>query len=134
MGLIKILAKTYGNYFLTVQGVKVMKTIKKDDNAVVGLGKLFIADKLMDTARWLIKAEDKKWNFSGQFLLFFLSNQLLELWNSCGWSSLLQSNCYSIRYYLRYWIGSLNLFRWSSKSWGTSRSCTTSFLISLHMV
>lgn len=60
MGLIKTLAKTYGNYFLTMQGVKVMKTIKKDDNAVVGLGKLFIADKLMDTARWLIKPEDKK--------------------------------------------------------------------------
>ena len=60
MGLIKILAKTYGNYFLTVQGVKVMKTIKKDDHAVVGLGKLFIADKLMDTARWLIKPEDNK--------------------------------------------------------------------------
>lgn len=60
MGLIKTLAKTYGNYFLTVQGVKVMKTIKKDDNVVVGLGKLFIVDKLMDTARWLIKPEDKK--------------------------------------------------------------------------
>ena len=60
MGLIKILAKTYGNYFLTVQGVKVMKTIKKDDHAVVGFGKLFITDKLMDTARWLIKPEDKK--------------------------------------------------------------------------
>ena len=60
MGLIKILAKTYGNYFLTMQGVKVMKTIKKDDHAVVGLGKLFIADKLMDTARWLIKPEDRK--------------------------------------------------------------------------
>ena len=60
MGLIKTLAKTYGNYFLTMQGVKVMNTIKKDDNAVVGLGKLFIADKLMDTARWLIKPEDKK--------------------------------------------------------------------------
>lgn len=60
MGLIKTLAKIYGNYFLTVQGVKVMKTIKKDDNAVVGLGKLFIADKLIDTARWLIKPEDKK--------------------------------------------------------------------------
>ena len=60
MGLIKTLAKTYGNYFLTVQGVKVMKTIKKDDNAVVGFGKLSIADKLMDTARWLIKPEDKK--------------------------------------------------------------------------
>ena len=60
MGLIKTLAKTYGNYFLTMQGVKVMRTIKKDDNVVVGLGKLFIADKLMDTARWLIKSEDKK--------------------------------------------------------------------------
>ena len=60
MGLIKTLAKTYGNYFLTMQGVKVMKTIKKDDHAVVGLGKLFIADKLMDTARWLIKPEDRK--------------------------------------------------------------------------
>ena len=60
MGLIKTLAKIYGNYFLTMQGVKVMRTIKKDDNVVVGLGKLFIADKLMDTARWLIKPEDKK--------------------------------------------------------------------------
>ena len=60
MGLIKTLAKTYGNYFLTMQGVKVMKTIKKDDNIVVGFGKLFIADKLMDTARWLIKPENRK--------------------------------------------------------------------------
>ena len=60
MGPIKAFAKIYGNYFLTVQGVKVMKTIKKDDNVVVGLGKLFIADKLMDTARRLIKPEDKK--------------------------------------------------------------------------
>ena len=60
MGLIKTLAKTYGNYLLTVQGVKVMKTIKKDDNAVVGFGKLFVADKLMDTAQWLIKPEDRK--------------------------------------------------------------------------
>ena len=60
MGLIKTLAKTYGNYFLTMQGVKVMKTIKKDDHAVVGLGKLFIADKLMDTARWLIKPEERE--------------------------------------------------------------------------
>ena len=60
MGLIKTLAKTYGNYFLTMQGVKVMKTIKKDDHAVVGLGKLFIADKLMDTARWLIKPEGRE--------------------------------------------------------------------------
>ena len=60
MGLIKTLAKTYGNYFLTMQGVKVMRAIKKDDFAVVSLGKLFIADKLMDTARWLIKPEDRK--------------------------------------------------------------------------
>ena len=60
MGLIKTLAKTYGNYILTMQGVKVMKTIKKDDNVVVGLGKLFIADKLMDTARWLIKPEERE--------------------------------------------------------------------------
>ncbi|HGR8727951.1 TPA: hypothetical protein ACL6Q6_001469 [Streptococcus pneumoniae] len=51
MNPIKAFAKIYGNYFLTVQGVKVMKTIKKDDHVVVGLGKLFIADKLMDTAR-----------------------------------------------------------------------------------
>ncbi|HEV9624850.1 TPA: hypothetical protein VZW01_001843 [Streptococcus pneumoniae] len=79
MGLIKTLAKIYGNYFLTVQGVKVMKTIKKDDHVVVGLGKLFIADKLMDTARWLIKPEDKKRNFSGDFLPLFLSNRLLGL-------------------------------------------------------
>ncbi|VIP21879.1 Uncharacterised protein [Streptococcus pneumoniae] len=42
MGLIKTLAKIYGNYFLTVQGVKVMKTIKKDDNAVVGLGNFLL--------------------------------------------------------------------------------------------
>lgn len=79
MNPIKAFAKIYGNYFLTVQGVKVMKTIKKDDHVVVGLGKLFIADKLMDTARWLIKPEEREWNFSGQFLLFFLSNRLLGL-------------------------------------------------------
>ena len=60
MGLIKVLAKTYGNYFLIMQGIKVMKTIKKDDNAVVGFGKLFVADKLMDTDQWLIKPEDRK--------------------------------------------------------------------------
>ena len=60
MGLIKILVKTYGNYFLTMQCLKVMKTIKKDGHAVVGLGKLFIADKLMDTARWLIKPEERE--------------------------------------------------------------------------
>ncbi len=55
-----------------------MKTIKKDDNAVVGLGKLFIADKLMDTARWLIKPEDKNEIF-WDFLPLFLSNRLLGL-------------------------------------------------------
>ncbi|WP_261080421.1 hypothetical protein [Streptococcus mitis] len=60
MGPIKAFAKIYGNYFLTMQGVKVMKTIKKDDNVIVGLGKLFIADKLMDMARWLIKPEERE--------------------------------------------------------------------------
>ena len=60
MGLIKMLAKTYGNYFFTMQSIKVMKTIKKDDNLVVGLGKLFLVDKLMDTAQWLMKPEDKE--------------------------------------------------------------------------
>ncbi|CKD66684.1 hypothetical protein [Streptococcus pneumoniae] len=60
MGLIKTLAKIYGNYFLTVQGVKVMKTIKKADHVVVGLGKLFIADKLMDTAPGGIKPEERE--------------------------------------------------------------------------
>jgi len=60
MGLIKILAKTYGNYFFTMQGIKVMKTMKKDDNIAVGLGKLFLADKLMDTAQWLAKPEEKE--------------------------------------------------------------------------
>ena len=60
MGLIKMLAKTYGNYFFTMQSIKVMKTMKKDDNLVVGLGKLFLVDKLMDTSQWLIKPEDKE--------------------------------------------------------------------------
>ncbi len=60
MGLIKMLAKTYGNYFFTMQSIKVMKTMKKDDNLVVGLGKLFLIDKLMDTAQWLMKPEDKE--------------------------------------------------------------------------
>ena len=60
MNPIKAFAKIYGNYFWTMQGVKVMKTIKKDDNVVVGLGKLFIADKLMDMARWLIKPEERE--------------------------------------------------------------------------
>ena len=60
MGLIKMLAKTYGNYFFTMQGLKVMKTMKKDDNLVVGLGKLFLVDKLMDTAQCFAKSDDKE--------------------------------------------------------------------------
>ena len=60
MGIIKILAKTYGNYFLTTQAIKVAETMKKDDNIVVGLGKLFLAEKLMDTAQWLMIPEDKE--------------------------------------------------------------------------
>ena len=60
MGIIKVLAKTYGNYFLTTQALKVAETMKKDDNIVVGLGKLFLAEKLMDTAQWLMKPEDKE--------------------------------------------------------------------------
>ena len=72
MGPIKAFAKIYGNYFLTVQGVKVMKTIKKDDNVVVGLGKLFIADKLMDTARWLIKPEERMKFFLGLLAIIFI--------------------------------------------------------------
>ena len=55
-----------------MQGVKVMKTIKKDDHAVVGFGKLFITDKLMDTARWLIKPEDRKWNFLSLLAILFI--------------------------------------------------------------
>ena len=34
--------------------------MKKDENIVVGLGKLFLVDKLMDTATWLMKPEDKE--------------------------------------------------------------------------
>ena len=79
MGLIKILAKTYGNYFLTMQGVKVMRTIKKDDNVVVGLGKLFIADKLMDTGSVAHQARGERMKFFWVFLPFFLSNRLLGL-------------------------------------------------------
>jgi len=60
MGPIKAFAKIYGNYFLTMQGVKVMKTIKKDDNVVVGLGKLFIADKLMDTAPRALPPQERE--------------------------------------------------------------------------
>lgn len=72
MNPIKAFAKIYGNYFLTVQGVKVMKTIKKADHVVVGLGKLFIADKLMDTARWLIKPEERERNFFGLLAILFI--------------------------------------------------------------
>ncbi|CAG5212013.1 Uncharacterised protein [Streptococcus pneumoniae] len=78
MGLIKTLAKIYGNYFLTVQGVKVMKTIKKDDHVVVGLGKLFIADKLMDRLGGSLSQRRENEIFL-VFLLFFLSNRLLRL-------------------------------------------------------
>ena len=60
MGIIKVLAKTYGNYVLTRQALKVAETMKKDDNIVVALGKLFLAEKLMDTAQWLMKPEDKE--------------------------------------------------------------------------
>ena len=60
MGIIKVLAKTYGNYFLTKQALKVAETMKKDDNIIVGLGKLFLAEKIMDTATRLMKPEDKE--------------------------------------------------------------------------
>lgn len=60
MGIIKVLAKTYGNYLLTTQALKVAETMKKDDNIVVALGKLFLAEKLMDTAQWLMIPEDKE--------------------------------------------------------------------------
>ena len=60
MGIITVLAKTYGNYLLTRQALKVAETIKKDENTVVSLGKLLLVDKLMDTATWLMKPEDKK--------------------------------------------------------------------------
>lgn len=60
MGFIKVLAKIYGNYLLTRQALKVAETMKKDENIVVGLGKLFLAEKLMDTATWLMKPEDKE--------------------------------------------------------------------------
>ena len=60
MGFIKILAKTYGNYFFVMQSVKVLKNMKKDDNARVGFGKVLLADKLMDVAQWLAKPDDKE--------------------------------------------------------------------------
>lgn len=60
MGFIKVLAKTYGNDLLTWQTLTVAETIKKDETIVVGLGKLFLVDQLMDTATWLMKPEDKE--------------------------------------------------------------------------
>ena len=60
MEFIKVLAKTYGNDLLTTQALTVAATIKKDENTVVSLGKLFLVDKLMDTATWLMKPEDKE--------------------------------------------------------------------------
>ena len=80
MGIVKILAKTYGNYFLTTQAIKVAETMKKDENIVVGLGKLFLVDKLMDTATWLIRPEDNKWTF---FLRRVTLKKMRETSKSC---------------------------------------------------
>lgn len=55
-----MLVKTYGNDLLTTQALTVTETIKKDETIVVGLGKLFLVDQLMDTATWLMKPEDKE--------------------------------------------------------------------------
>lgn len=60
MGIITVLAKTYGNYLLTRQALKVAETIKKDENTVVSLGKIVLVDKLMDTATWLMKPEERE--------------------------------------------------------------------------
>ena len=60
MGFIKILAKTFGNYFFVMQSIKVLKNMKKDDNALVGFGKVLIADKLIDGAQGLAKPDDKE--------------------------------------------------------------------------
>ena len=60
MGFIKVLAKTYGKYLLTTQALKVAETIKKDENTVVSLGKIVLVDKLMDTATWLMKPEERE--------------------------------------------------------------------------
>ena len=60
MEFIKVLAKTYGNDLLTTQALTVAETIKKDENTVVSLGKLVLVDKLMDTATWSMKPEDKE--------------------------------------------------------------------------
>ena len=55
-----MLAKTYGNDLLIRQALTAAETIKKDKNTVVSLGKLFLVDKLKDTATWLMKPEDKE--------------------------------------------------------------------------
>ena len=60
MGFIKILTKTYGNYFFVMQSIQVQKNMKRDDNALVGFGKVLLADKLMDVAQWLAKTDDKE--------------------------------------------------------------------------
>lgn len=60
MGIITVLAKTYGNDLLTTQALTVAETIKKDENTVVSLGKLVLVDQLMDTAIWLMKPENKE--------------------------------------------------------------------------
>ena len=61
---------------MTMQGVKVMKTIKKDDNAVVGLGKLFIADKFNGYGSVAHQARGERMKFFWVFLPFFLSTLL----------------------------------------------------------
>ncbi|KXT80405.1 hypothetical protein SORDD14_01481 [Streptococcus oralis] len=60
MNFLKIMAKTYGSYFFIMKSAKVAKSIKEDENLVTGIGKMFLADKLMDTAQWLAKPEDKE--------------------------------------------------------------------------
>ena len=37
-----------------------MVELKKDDNALVGFGKVLLADKLMDVDQWLAKPDDKE--------------------------------------------------------------------------
>ena len=43
-----------------MQSVKVPEEHEKDDNALVGFGKVLLADKLMDVAQWLAKPDDKE--------------------------------------------------------------------------
>ena len=42
------------------QHIMDIKNMKKDNNALVGFGKVLLADKLMDVAQWLAKPEDKE--------------------------------------------------------------------------